>query len=276
MKKISILVMLIFLFMATPQILADVATFEDLTLASESYWNGDDDGTGYGTYSGFISGDVYFTNYQAAAFYSWEAFAYSNMTDTTTPGMNNQYSAITGGGVNGSSNYAVAFTMTMWGQYAQTYNGYSSGNYSQVVDGFYVTNTTYAYLSMVHGDSYAKAFGGEDGTDEDWFLLTIDALDENYDKTGSSVEFYLADYRFADSNEDYIIDEWTWIDLSGLGSVYGLEFSLSSSDGGSGRSMNTPAYFALDNLSTVPVPGAVWLMGSGLLCFFGIKKRNRK
>ena len=31
----------------------------------------------------------------------WEGWAYSNMKDTTTPGYLNQYSAVTGGGVNG-------------------------------------------------------------------------------------------------------------------------------------------------------------------------------
>jgi hypothetical protein len=257
---------------------AALSTFEDLTLASESYWNGDDDGSGYGTYSGFISGDNYFANYEAAAYYSWEGFAYSNTTDTTTAGYTNQYSAITGGGVSGSDNYAVAFTMTMWGQPAQTYNGYSTGEYAQIVEGFYVTNTTYAYLSMLNGDAIAKAFGGEDGTDEDWFLLTVYALDESYEHTGASVEFYLADYRSSNSSEDYILNEWTWVDLNGLGAVYGLEFALSSSDGGSGYDMNTPAYFAMDNLTTsaVPVPAAVWLLGSGLIGLIGIRRNKER
>jgi len=255
---------------------AALATFEDLNLASESYWNGDDDGSGYGTLSGFISGDNYFVNYQSTAYSYWESFAYSNMTDTTTSGYTNQFSAITGGGVNGSSNYAVSYTLGMFGNPAQTYNGITTGEYAQIVEGFYVTNTTYAYLSMLNGDAIAKAFGGEDGTDEDWFMLTVNALDENYEQTGASVEFYIADYRFSDNSLDYILDEWTWVDLTELGPVYGLEFSLSSSDGGSGYSMNTPAYFAMDNLTTsqVPVPAAVWLLGSGLIGLIGIRRRK--
>ena len=244
---------------------AAVATFDDLTLAPESYWNGDDDGTGYGTYSGFTSGDNYFANYEAAAYYSWEGFAYSNTTDTTTAGTANQYSAITAGGVDGSENYAVAFTMTMWGQSAQTYNGYTTGEYAQVVEGFYATNTTYAYLSMLYGDSYATAFD-----EDDWFKLTIYALDSSYNQTGDSVEFYLAE------GTD-ILSAWEWVDLTSLGAVYGLEFALSSSDGGSGYGMNTPAYFAMDNLTTspVPVPAAVWLLGSGLIGLIGVRRKNR-
>jgi len=62
------------------------------------------------------------------------------------------------------------------------------------------------------------------------------------------VEFYLADFQFTDNAFDYILDGWTWVDLSSLGSaVKTLEFALSSSDTGM-WGMNTPAYFALDNL----------------------------
>ena len=242
---------------------ATISTFDDLTLASESYWNGDDDGTGYGTYSGFISGDNYFANYEAAAYNSWEGFAYSNTTDTTTAGYTNQYSAITGGGVNGSDNYAVAFTMTMWGQPAQTYNGYSTGEYGQVVNGFYATNTTYAYLSMRDGDGYSTAFD-----EDDWFKLTIYGLNSSYEKTGGYVDFYLAE------GTD-LLSTWEWVDLTSLGVVYGLEFELTSSDNGA-YGMNTPAYFAMDNLETspVPVPGAVILFCTGLLGVVGIKRKS--
>jgi hypothetical protein len=174
---------LFFGFVST--IYAGIATFEDLSLSSGSYWNGGDDGSGYGTYSGFTSGDNYFVNYQYTGWNYWDGFAYSNMTDTTTAGYTNQFSAVTGTGVNNSSNYAIAYTSMMSGQASQTYNGYTTGEYAQVVKGFYVTNTTYAYLSMLEGDGIAKAFGGDNGTDEDWFLLTIYALDENYAQTGA-------------------------------------------------------------------------------------------
>lgn len=261
---------------------AGVATFDDLTLAPETYWNGNDDGLanyGYGTPSDFTSGDNSFVNYQAAAYLSWEGFAYSNTTDTNTAGVPNQFSAITGSGVNGSANYGVAFTMNMWSaQTAQTFNGATTGKSSQVVDGFYITNTTYAYQSMVNGDSYAKVFGGGDGTDADWFKLSIHGLDSNYEKTGASVDFFLADFRSDESDQDYIVDEWTWVDLSGLGVVSGLEFNMSSSDGGGGRTMNTPAYFAMDDLTThaVPLPAAAWFLGSGLLGMVGLRRRNQK
>lgn len=270
MKLFTRVAFLLFLLAVVPGVQAGLSTFDDLSLTPESYWNGDDDGTGYGTFGGFTSGDNYFVNYEYIGWNYWDGFAYSNTTDTATAGTDNQFSAITGGGVDGSANYAVAFTLGMSGQPARI----SLDSSANTVTGFYATNTTWAYQSMLNGDGFVKAFGGADGTDADWFKLTIDALDENHDKTGASVEFYLADYRFADNNQDYIVDEWSWVDLSGLGAVVGLEFSLSSSDGGSDYGMNIPGYFAMDNLTTVPVPGAVWLLGGGLLGLIGLRRRQ--
>ena len=249
--------------------------FDDLSLASESYYNGSD-GAG-----GFISGDTWYTNSftDTGSMTYWDGWAYSNTTDTTTPGMGNQYSANTGGGAGGSDNYGVAY-VSSWGQKSQLYFGYSSGDYDQSVDGFYVTNNTYATQSMLNGDYFAKQFGSiydaegnVDGTNgEDWFKMTAYGLDGSYARTGDAVEFYLADYRFDDSADDYIVDEWTWMDLSGLGEISGLEFELSSSDVG-GWGMNTPSYFAMD---AVPIPGAVWLLGSGVLGLVGIRRKSGK
>jgi len=60
--------------------------------------------------------------------------------------------------------------------------------------------------------------------------------------------FYLADFRNADNSKDYILNTWKWLNLTPLGLVDSLEFILSSSDNGA-FGMNTPAFFALDNLT---------------------------
>ena len=223
-----------------------VSTFDDLSLDPESYWNGDGgDVTEY-----FISGGASFQNDNAG--YSWSGFSYSNTTDTTTEGYTNQFSVYTGGGIDGSANYGVSYIMLDWegGTYDPIpniiYLADASGN---EVQGLYVTNTTYAALSMLNGDSFAKKFGGTGGDDPDWFLLTIKGIDSEANYTGT-VEFYLADYRFADNSQDYIVDEWTWVDLNSLGTVVGLEVCVSSSDTGD-WGMNTPSYFAMDNLVLV-------------------------
>ena len=52
----------------------------------------------------------------------------------------------------------------------------------------------------------------------------------------------------ADLRDDkaYIINDWRYVDLSGLGKVSKLSFALSSTDNGD-WGMNTPAYFCFDN-----------------------------
>ena len=225
-----------------------LADFDDLALGAESYWNGSD-GSG-----GFISGGVHFNNNYDAVYFSWDGFAYSNITDTAAQGWDAQFNAITGSGQGGSTNYAVGYVG--WsGPPTVTLDN------AALIDGLYVTNTNYAYYSVLNGDSFAKKFGGPAGDDEDWFLLTITGKDVAGTVTGV-VDFYLADYRFADNNLDYIVDTWDSIDLSSLGAVKTLELTLNSSDVGA-YGMNTPASFAMDSL--VPEPATLALLGLGSL-----------
>lgn len=220
-----------------------LASMEDLDLEEDSFWNGSD-GSGE-----FTSGVIRFRNVYDSEYDSWNEWAYSSMTDTTTPGYANQYSAIAGRGAHDSKTYVVAYDISSFGfgekpglMFEDTETGYK-------VSGMYITNTTYAYLYMLNGDDYNQPFGGENGTDEDWYLLTIRGIyPEVEDKVIPSVEFYLADFRFANSEDDYIISDWTWVDLSSLGDVIGLEFEVSSSDVGD-WGMNNPTYFAADGIT---------------------------
>lgn len=181
---------------------------------------------------------------------SWEGLTYSDVNDTTTVGWNNQY-AVYGDGKDYSDS----------GVYTVSYTGGAvptlSFGAAQTVNGFYANNTTYAALDMINGSGFSKAF-----TTNDWFKLTIEGFDSGSASQGT-VDFLLADftgYIAGENKDDYIVNNWAWVDLSGLGSdVHSLEFSLSSSDVG-GFGMNTPAYFAMDNLDTIPEPGTIALM----------------
>ena len=222
----------------TSTVYADVADFEDMNLLPESYWNGSD-GPG-----GFVSGDIRFSNIYNSDWDSWEGFSCSNITDNTTSGLDGQYNAITGAGQAGTASYAVCCvgwteipTMTL--------------NTPAVVDGLYVTNSNYAYYSMLNGDMFSKKFGGDSGNDPDFFLLTVTGKDSDGVITGT-VDFYLADFRSGNNNDDYILDTWEYVDLSSLGTVKTIEVALSSSDTGD-WGMNTPAYFALDSIEYQPV-----------------------
>jgi hypothetical protein len=214
------------------------ADLENLTIQSDSFYNGED-GAGE-----FMSGNITFGNYYDSQWGSWTGFAYSNITDNTTPGYGNQYSASPGSGSNNSDIYAVYYN-------GDTLHFPGTDNNLVSVD---LTNTTYAYFSMKNGDSFGKQFGSttdvngdDDGTNgEDFFYITI----YNHDALGSktdSLDFYLADYRFADNNNDYLINTWKNVDISAFNNVNYLTFSFSSSDVGS-FGINTPQYFAMDDL----------------------------
>jgi len=236
---------------------AGVVDFEDLTPSTSysgpgggQFWNGSD------AKGSFVSQGVTFANSysQSGGFESWDGWSYSNTSDTVTAGFTNQFSAYTGVDhtADPGRNYGV---------YGQSWSSSPTITLAPntVVHGAWITNTTYAALSMRDGDSFAKKFGGNSGTDPDWFKLSITGGDK-------TVDFYLADYRSADSSLDYLVDRWTWVDLTALGDATQLSFGLSSSDNGA-WGMNTPAYFALDDLvfSEVPEPGTGVMLGTGVL-----------
>lgn len=214
---------------------------------------------------GFTAGGVHFQNTWTSwgAWTSWNGFAVSTWNDTATPGYLNQFSSFSGNGAEGTSHYLVGYD-----------DGFSLGPdlimtfpTDVLVMGLYVNNTTYAGLAMRDGDDgglgIAKKFGGPSGTDPDWFVLNIAAYDaaSNLIATNS---FFLADYRFPNSSEDYVISTWTWLDLSPFGpQVRRLEFTLDSSDVGL-WGINTPTYVAMDQLKYIPEPGTLAFIAFGL------------
>ncbi|MFZ9848593.1 MAG: DUF4465 domain-containing protein [Flavobacteriales bacterium] len=227
MKTISSSVFLVFFALALKA--QTVSTFESLSLPTDSFWDGT---TNAGE---FANGNALFQNENSGW---WSAgFAYSNMKDSTTEGYANQYSARTAVGYNNSTIYAV-------GQ-KDAYIKLTGVAKGKGVAGVYVTNATYAALSMKKGDSFAKKFGGVSGNDADWFKLSIIGYNDN--AVTDTVHFYLADFR---STNDYIVSDWRWVDLKKLGNVDSVVFAMSSSDN-SGPYMNTPAYFAIDDFTTL-------------------------
>lgn len=211
-----------------------IATFEDVTDITEpvdghmSVGTEDDDEREF-----FTSGDFAFASGCMSDWDYWYWFGYASRTETKYETLDDQWNNVVGSGYDGSANYGVAF--------AAEFNGPCYATLltePAVVPGFYITNSAYAYNSMTGGDSFAKKFGKGD-----WFKLTITGYDADDQVTGTK-DYYLADLR--DASTAYIINDWRYVDLSGLGTVAKIGFELSSSDTGA-YGMNTPAYFCFDN-----------------------------
>lgn len=197
-------------------------------------------GTNYG-YS-YESGKAEFGLVYNDEYSSWSGVAYSRQTDNTLTGREGQFVAMPGTGAEGSEVYGI---MNGSDTIAFTYEG------PAVPQSIRITNNAYAYHSMTNGDQFAKKFGGPEGNDPDYFRITITGLDENNMPTTAGIVFYLADYRFENNSNDYIVDSWETVNLSSLGEVSKLAFSFESSDTGD-YGINTPTYFAFDNLIVQP------------------------
>ena len=212
----------------------EIATFEDVTDITEpvdghmSVSTEDDDEREF-----FTSGDFAFASGCMSDWDYWYWFGYANRTKTEYKTLDDQWNNVVGGGHDGSETYGVAFAAEFNGPCYATLLSEPA-----VVPGFYITNSSYAYNSMTGGDDFAKKF--EKG---DWFKLTITGYDANDEVTGTK-EYYLADLR--DPAKAYIINDWRYVDLSGLGTVAKIGFALSSTDNGA-YGMNTPAYFCFDD-----------------------------
>ena len=154
------------------------------------------------------------------------------------------YSAAPGYGVE-NGNKGKAFMVGQSGSYF--YLQRKSAN-DFPLKGFYVSNSTFAYNSMKFGDAFGKKFGGSTGKDLDSFVLEIKSFKQS--KQVDIKRVILADFRFSDSSQDYIVDKWNFVAIKDA-YTDSISFQLHSSDSSIsalGRWMNTPAFFVLDGV----------------------------
>lgn len=218
-----------------------VATFENLTLAEESYYLGDD---ATGTKE-FRSGNFLFSNtytYDEVYNYGfWRGFGYANLTsslyDTASTASYdlNSFRCAAGEGAGESATYALAYASVSQPAVVKTAD--TSG---QVIAGAYFTNNATAVNRALYGD----AFGVTAFTQGDFMKVhCVGFLGED---TVGQTDLYLIDYRSANASEHYILQEWKWFDLSVLGKVNRVEFAVMSNQQNEFGEV-FPQYFCLDN-----------------------------
>lgn len=213
----------------------------------------------------FTDGGV---NYLNSYFYdttynyeSWSGWSYSRVNNTTTPGFANQFAAITGTDKSGSGNYGVCYVSAL----DSASNTIALPVATQVM-GMYVTNTTYTYLAMQGDDGFMGLTPFADGS---FLRLTITGRDAANLPVGS-VDFELA----TGAN---LLNSWTWVDLTSLGtSVKSLNFTMASSDNHPTYGMNTPSYFAMDELTVAAVPEPMAGFALGAACLVPLMRRRRR
>ncbi len=132
--------------------------------------------------------------------------------------------------------YFVAYVADFWGfptnevKYVD-----KDGNETFEPVGVYVCNHPWPYYGCLHGDGFGSGFA-----EGDYFELT--AVGVGVDGTEKSVSINLIEYT---DGELKALNDWTFFDLSSLGEVTSVYFTLSSTDMGP-YGMNTAAYFCMD------------------------------
>jgi len=189
--------------------------FEELPLGISAYWNGSD-GSGK-----FISGIASFTNNFKATKPLWDGFSYSNLNDTVNSENGNIYSVFD------SHNQDNQFAVFNYAPAIPSFITFDSEKALNMIS-LKICNTSPTALNMLNGSATLKKFGGETGNDPDYLKVIITGIDTNGNSTGT-VETFLSDFRNSNNLNYYILKKWTLVDLSSLGKIKKLYFSVHSS-----------------------------------------------
>lgn len=238
----------------------------DLTKASTELSFNPENGSWVGTYdddaTSIDSQCFSFFHNSIADWMTWWGFTASNSADNARPEntLTHQWSNMAAGGIvldeNGSvklDDFGAPVVSADVPYLVGFYSPYMSPRPTEMVftDGkayepisVYVNLNSYSYYTIEYGDSFARAF-----TNGDEFILTIHGVAP--DETEKTVDVRLATY----SNGDLSINRgWKYVDLSELGTVNELYFTMTTTDSGE-YGANTPLYFCLDKLLVKPAEG---------------------
>ncbi len=199
--------------------------------------------------------------------YYWDGFTYCTSGDSTNyqsagsqGWVSNQWGCMAGGGIktdslgvvlrDGSGKVitqpGIPYLLGFWGFFAEAPGSHSlqtifNDGKAYRVQGMYVANSPWPYYGNINGDGFARKLDREG----DYFKLIVHGLDKELNETGKQVEHYLA--RF-ENGELHQSRNWEWVDLSPLGEIGGLYYTMASTDTDPVYGPNTAMYFCMDKL----------------------------
>jgi len=144
--------------------------------------------------------------------------------------------------VSGNKPYFLGYWSSWYGSACNRVQFTDSAVYKPV--GMYVTNTCYAYYSVLSGTASANAFNKEG---DSFKLIAYGVNPARNEETTCEIE--LAGFH---DGEFTALTDWTWWDLSALGECTEIYFMMTSTDVGT-WGINTPTYFAMDGLTVETV-----------------------
>lgn len=201
----------------------------------------------------------------------WDGFTISKTGDTRDYGalgsssgwVSHQWGCMAGGGLVTDTEGRPfvgddgVFTVSRESPYAVAYwNRNPDGNMIEIsgeeeksflAKGICICAHPWPYYGIQDGDGFSRAFTEED----DYFKLIIHGLSQNGTPNGKIVEYFLAtmdDPYGIGWYEPCQSDRWEWVDLSPLGEISGVSFTMESSDNNPEFGINTAAYFCLGGM----------------------------
>lgn len=206
----------------------------------------------------------------------WDGFTYCASGDTFDYGITGssdgwlarQWGCMAGGGIktdkegkvltdaNGKVivEKGIPYLVAYWGYWVEMNQGgdpclqvkFTDGK-PYIPKGIYLCNHPWPYYGNIHGDGFASAFTQEG----DYFKVTIHGMNEEGEDMGVKVDHILAEFKNGKLEQS---TDWQWVDLSALGTVYGIYFTMESTDMHNIIELgpNTAVYFCMDKLQVRP------------------------
>ena len=188
----------------------------------------------------------------------WDGFTLCTNSETDDYGnggsdgwIKHQWGCMAGGGLNeeGEAEYGTPYLVGYWGySLEQTDNMYHSlqvdftDNRQHKAVGVYICNHPWPYYGNIHGDGFAQQFKNEG----DRFTLVAHGLNQYGESTGTTAELTLAEFTDGELHQS---DQWEYFDLTALGTVNGIYFTMQTTDESTLYGANTAVYFCLCRLS---------------------------